>query len=68
MRADPPVEIVGHWFDATRLDFRPERYWAPGTRITLRLRLKDVRGGQGRLRGLSGWNLGWAEWKAGSAL
>ncbi|MFJ6212699.1 Ig-like domain-containing protein [Streptomyces sp. NPDC092296] len=45
--ADPDVEIVGHWYDDTRLDFRPEQYWAPGTRITLRLRLKDVEGAPG---------------------
>ncbi|WP_377269664.1 Ig-like domain-containing protein [Peterkaempfera sp. SMS 1(5)a] len=47
VHTDPPVEVVGHWFDATRLDFRPEHYWAPGTRITLRLRLKDVAGAKG---------------------
>ncbi len=45
--ADPPVEVVGHWFDDTRLDFRPEHYWVPGTRITLRLRLKGVAGAKG---------------------
>ncbi|MFF4651284.1 Ig-like domain-containing protein [Streptomyces sp. NPDC001380] len=47
VEADPPVEVVGHWFDATRLDFRPRHYWAAGTRITLRLRLRDVRGAKG---------------------
>ncbi|GAA2104887.1 Ig-like domain-containing protein [Kitasatospora saccharophila] len=45
--ADPPVEIVGHWFDSTRLDFRPQDYWAKGTRVTLKLRLKDVAGAKG---------------------
>ncbi|MFJ5923146.1 Ig-like domain-containing protein [Kitasatospora sp. NPDC092948] len=45
--ADPPVEIVGHWFDATRLDFRPQQYWAKGTTVTLKLRLKDVAGAKG---------------------
>ncbi|MER6540325.1 Ig-like domain-containing protein [Streptomyces sp900105755] len=45
--AEPEVEIVGHWFSDTRLDFRPETYWAKGTRITLRLRLKDVAGSDG---------------------
>ncbi|MFD8566962.1 Ig-like domain-containing protein [Streptomyces sp. NPDC059639] len=45
--ADPDVEIVGHWFSDTRLDFRPEKYWAAGTKITLRLRLKDVEGADG---------------------
>lgn len=45
--ADPPVQIVGHWFDATRLDFRPETYWAKGTKVTLKLRLRDVAGAKG---------------------
>ncbi|MCH5670572.1 L,D-transpeptidase [Streptomyces gilvus] len=45
--AEPAVEVVGHWFGDTRLDFRPETYWAPGTKITLSLRLKDVQGAEG---------------------
>ncbi|MFG2480209.1 Ig-like domain-containing protein [Streptomyces fagopyri] len=45
--AQPPVEVVGHWFSDTRLDFRPEEYWAAGTRITLGLRLRDVEGAAG---------------------
>jgi len=40
--AEPAVEVVGHWFSDTRLDFRPEEYWAAGTKIALSLRLKDV--------------------------
>lgn len=45
--AEPAVEVVGHWFSDTRLDFRPETYWAAGTTITLGLRLKDVAGADG---------------------
>jgi len=45
--AVPPVEVVGHWFSANRLDFRPEEYWQPGTRVTVSLRLKDVEGAPG---------------------
>ncbi|MFG2966609.1 MULTISPECIES: Ig-like domain-containing protein [unclassified Streptomyces] len=45
--AEPAVEIVGHWFSDTRLDFRPETYWAKGTKITLSLALKDVEGSDG---------------------
>ncbi|MFC8660691.1 Ig-like domain-containing protein [Streptomyces sp. NPDC057199] len=45
--ADPQVAVVGHWFGDTRLDFRPEEYWAAGTEITLGLRLKDVEGADG---------------------
>ncbi|MFF0294474.1 Ig-like domain-containing protein [Kitasatospora sp. NPDC004614] len=45
--SDPPVEIVGHWYDSTRLEFRPQQYWAKGTTVTLKLRLKDVAGATG---------------------
>ncbi|MET8098033.1 Ig-like domain-containing protein [Streptomyces sp. NPDC005236] len=45
--AEPAVEVVGHWFGNTRLDFRPAGYWAAGTKITLSLRLKDVEGTDG---------------------
>lgn len=45
--AEPAVEVVGHWFGDTRLDFRPETYWAAGTTVTLSLRLKDVEGSEG---------------------
>ncbi|CAL9431793.1 Ig-like domain-containing protein [Streptomyces sp. Tu 3180] len=43
----PAVEIRPHWFGASRLDFRPERYWKPGTRVTVDLRLRDVEGAPG---------------------
>ncbi|GAA1974822.1 L,D-transpeptidase [Kitasatospora viridis] len=45
--ADPGVEVAGYWYSSTRLDFRPEQYWAPGTKVTLKLRLKDVAGAAG---------------------
>ena len=45
--ADPAVPVVGHWFGARRLDFRPERFWQPGTRVTLSLRLRGVEGAPG---------------------
>jgi lipoprotein-anchoring transpeptidase ErfK/SrfK len=43
----PPVEIRPHWFGDGRLDFRPEHYWAPGTRVTVALGLRDVEGAKG---------------------
>ncbi|MGW7723901.1 Ig-like domain-containing protein [Streptomyces canus] len=43
----PPVEIRPHWFGNGRLDFRPEHYWTPGTRVTVALRLRDVAGASG---------------------
>ena len=36
------VEVAGHWFGNQRIDFRPEQYWAPGTKVTLHLRLNGV--------------------------
>jgi len=45
--ADPAVPVAGHWFGAQRLDFRPEHFWRPGTRVTLSLRLKGVEGAPG---------------------
>ncbi|MGC0374776.1 lipoprotein-anchoring transpeptidase ErfK/SrfK [Streptomyces sp. SAI-229] len=45
--ARPPVEIRPHWFGGTRLDFRPEHYWKPGTKVTVDLNLRDVEGARG---------------------
>ncbi|MEW2047121.1 Ig-like domain-containing protein [Streptomyces sp. NPDC051445] len=45
--AQPAVDVRPHWFGGTRLDFRPEEYWAPGTRVTVTLGLRDVEGAPG---------------------
>ncbi|MEV6012673.1 Ig-like domain-containing protein [Streptomyces sp. NPDC051976] len=45
--ADPAVPVVGHWFGDQRLDLRPRLFWAPGTQVTLRLRLRGVEGSPG---------------------
>ncbi|MGW9213987.1 L,D-transpeptidase [Embleya sp. NPDC055664] len=37
--SEPAVEVKGHWFGNQRLDFRPEKYWKPGTKVTLHLDL-----------------------------
>ncbi|MBW8794825.1 MAG: L,D-transpeptidase family protein [Streptomyces sp.] len=29
--------VVGHWLNDTRLDFRPESYWKPGSTVTVKL-------------------------------
>ncbi|MFE6776489.1 Ig-like domain-containing protein [Streptomyces sp. NPDC057702] len=42
--ASPAVPVEGHWFGNQRLDFRPEKYWAAGTKVTLNLRLDGVEG------------------------
>ncbi|NGO07644.1 L,D-transpeptidase [Streptomyces sp. HC44] len=43
----PAVEIRPHWFGKDRLDFRPEKYWKPGTKVTVGLRLRDVEAAPG---------------------
>ncbi|MER6913742.1 Ig-like domain-containing protein [Streptomyces sp. NPDC000594] len=40
-------EIVGHWFNSQRLDFRPEQYWKENTKVTLKLNLDGVEGAPG---------------------
>ncbi|MGV9243105.1 L,D-transpeptidase [Streptomyces sp. NPDC003710] len=40
-------EVVGHWFGANRLDFRPEQYWKEGSTVTMKLNLDGVEGTSG---------------------
>lgn len=40
-------EIVGHWFGANRLDFRPEDYWKANSTVTLKMDLDGVEGADG---------------------
>ncbi|MFD4944333.1 Ig-like domain-containing protein [Streptomyces sp. NPDC058239] len=40
-------EVVGHWFNAQRLDLRPEQYWQGGSTVTLKLALDGVEGADG---------------------
>jgi lipoprotein-anchoring transpeptidase ErfK/SrfK len=40
-------EVVGHWFGNDRLDFRPEDYWKPNSKVTLDLKLDGVDAGNG---------------------
>ncbi|WP_405795328.1 Ig-like domain-containing protein [Streptomyces sp. NBC_01506] len=40
-------EVVGHWFNSQRLDFRPEQYWQGGSTVTLKLALDGVEGANG---------------------
>ncbi|MBB4983411.1 L,D-transpeptidase [Streptomyces nymphaeiformis] len=40
-------EVVGHWFNSTRLDFRPDAYWTEGSTVTLKLDLDGVEGADG---------------------
>ncbi|MGW1883043.1 L,D-transpeptidase [Streptomyces sp. NPDC001970] len=45
--AEPSVPVEGHWFGNDRLDFRPEKYWAAGTKVTVKLNLDGVEGRPG---------------------
>jgi lipoprotein-anchoring transpeptidase ErfK/SrfK len=45
--AEPAVEVAAHWFGDRRLDLRPREFWLPGTRVTLRMELKDVESSPG---------------------
>ncbi|MCX4818963.1 Ig-like domain-containing protein [Streptomyces sp. NBC_01142] len=40
-------EVVGHWFNGQRLDFRPDQYWQEGSTVTLKLDLDGVEGAEG---------------------
>ncbi|MEV0373714.1 Ig-like domain-containing protein [Streptomyces sp. NPDC050636] len=40
-------KVVGHWFGAQRLDFRPQEYWKAGSKVTMKIDLDGVKGGEG---------------------
>ncbi|WP_425470987.1 L,D-transpeptidase [Streptomyces armeniacus] len=45
--ADPEVDVEGHWFGDERIDFRPEKYWKAGTKVSLKMNLNGVEGAKG---------------------
>ncbi|MFE0250074.1 Ig-like domain-containing protein [Streptomyces sp. NPDC059010] len=47
IKTEPAVEVAGHWFGNDRLDFRPEKYWKTGTKVTVQLNLDGVEGRPG---------------------
>ncbi|MER6014024.1 L,D-transpeptidase [Streptomyces bluensis] len=47
IKTEPAVDVEGHWFGNDRLDFRPEKYWKPGTKVTVDLDLDGVEGRPG---------------------
>ncbi|MFD7437905.1 Ig-like domain-containing protein [Streptomyces sp. NPDC059861] len=40
-------EVACHWFNANRMDCRPEDYWQEGSTVTLKLALDGVEGAEG---------------------
>lgn len=47
VKTEPAVDVEGHWFGNDRLDFRPEKYWKTGTKVTVDLNLDGVEGRDG---------------------
>ncbi|KOV91422.1 lipoprotein [Streptomyces sp. NRRL B-3648] len=47
IKTEPAVDVEGHWFGNDRLDFRPEKYWKAGTKVTVDLDLDGVEGRAG---------------------
>ncbi|GGJ46933.1 lipoprotein [Streptomyces brasiliensis] len=47
IKTEPAVDVEGHWFGNDRLDFRPEKYWKKGTKVTVTLSLDGVEGRPG---------------------
>ncbi|MFI5685060.1 Ig-like domain-containing protein [Streptomyces sp. NPDC051636] len=47
IKTEPAVDVEGHWFGNDRLDFRPEKYWKSGTKVTVMLNLDGVEGRDG---------------------
>ncbi|MGW7258197.1 L,D-transpeptidase [Streptomyces sp. NPDC054834] len=47
IKTEPAVDVEGHWFGNDRLDFRPEKYWKSGTKVTVKLNLDGVEGRDG---------------------
>ncbi|MFF3870487.1 Ig-like domain-containing protein [Streptomyces sp. NPDC001978] len=47
IKTEPAVDVEGHWFGNDRLDFRPEKYWKEGTKVTVELDLDGVEGRPG---------------------
>ncbi|WP_420918199.1 L,D-transpeptidase [Streptomyces caniscabiei] len=47
IKTEPAVEVEGHWFGNDRIDFRPEKYWKAGTKVTVDLNLDGVEGRDG---------------------
>ena len=40
-------QVVGHWFNDTRLDFRPKDYWKAGSKVTVDINLDGVHASDG---------------------
>ncbi|MFI5839395.1 Ig-like domain-containing protein [Catenuloplanes sp. NPDC051500] len=48
VKSDPPQPGVWHWDSAIQVEYRPQAYWQPGTKLTVRLGLGGLPVGQDR--------------------
>ncbi|MDR7279838.1 L,D-transpeptidase [Catenuloplanes atrovinosus] len=48
VQSDPPQLGVWHWDSDIQVEYRPEKYWQPGTKLTVRLGLGGLPVGGGR--------------------
>ncbi|MFC1415642.1 L,D-transpeptidase [Streptacidiphilus cavernicola] len=46
--ASAPVLGAWHWFSSRRVDWRPQKFWSPNTKVTVDAALTDVGDGNGR--------------------
>ncbi|WP_019877618.1 L,D-transpeptidase [Sporichthya polymorpha] len=51
VRTTPRVEGAWYWIDDVTVDYRPEKFWPAGTKVTLAAKLKDIQAGDGVLGG-----------------
>jgi lipoprotein-anchoring transpeptidase ErfK/SrfK len=42
VKSDPPQVGAWHWFGARQVLYRPEKYWEPGTKLTVRTALSGL--------------------------
>ena len=47
--ASAPVLGAWHWFSSRRVDWRPQKFWTPGTKVTVVAALTGVSDGNGRV-------------------
>jgi lipoprotein-anchoring transpeptidase ErfK/SrfK len=43
-----PTTGAWHWFSSTRVDFRPQTFWKPGTKVSVDANMTNVPNGNGR--------------------
>jgi lipoprotein-anchoring transpeptidase ErfK/SrfK len=48
VQSTPPQTGHWSWLSANRVDYRPQSYWAPGTKVSVRMNLTGVDDGSGR--------------------